>query len=131
MSPRILIVEDEALVALEMEAIIEDLGLSPIGIAPDKRTALDLARSKPDIALVDLHLRDGLTGPDIGRELAEQGVSVVFVTANPRLVAQGVPGAYGVIEKPTEETLIADAIAYAMRRRTGLQATPPASLIAF
>lgn len=131
MSPRILIVEDEALVALEIEAIIEDLGLSAVGIAPDRRTALHLARENPDIALVDLHLRDGLTGPDLGRELAEQGVSVVFVTANPRLVAKGVPGAYGVIEKPTEETLIAGAIAYAMQRRGGQAATPPANLIAF
>jgi CheY-like chemotaxis protein len=131
MSPRILIVEDEALVALEIEAIIEDLGLCAVGIAPDRHTALHLARENPDIAFVDLHLRDGLTGPDLGRELAEQGVSVVFLTANPRLVAKGVPGAYGVIEKPTEETLIADAIAYAMQRRGGLHATPPANLIAF
>ncbi len=131
MAPRILIVEDEMLVALDMECIVEDLGLESVGIAADAKTALALAESGPDIALVDLHLRDGLTGPGIGEALAAKGISVVFVTANPRLVAQGVPGAFGVIEKPAGQTALAGTIDYAVKRRGGISVSPPATMIPF
>lgn len=131
MSPRILIVEDEMIVAMEMEAVIEDLGFEPVGIAADTANALSLAEKRPDVALVDLNLRDGPTGPEIGRKLAERGIQVVFVTANPRMVANGIPGALGVVGKPIDDGTIASVISFAIRQRDGEAVMPPPGFLAF
>lgn len=132
MTARILIVEDEFLIAMEIEAMLEEMGHQPVGIAPDSAAALRLAEARPDIALVDLHLRDGLTGPQIGRILADEyDITVIFVTANPRLLGTGVPGTIGVVEKPTDERAIGAAIDYAMSIRDGMQVPPPPVLRAF
>ncbi len=132
MTARVLIVEDEVLIALDMEAMIEDLGHEPVGIAPDSEEALKLAdREEPHVALVDLHLRDGLTGPQIGRLLSQRGITVVFVTANPRLLGSGIPGTVGVVPKPTDDKAIGAAIAYAMSVRQGEPAPPPPALVPF
>jgi DNA-binding response OmpR family regulator len=133
MSARILIVEDEMLVAMELEAILEDLGYVSVGIAPDMPTALELARLKPALALVDLNLRDGLTGPEIGRCLSgEHDASVLFMTANPRMLGAGVAGTIGVLTKPTDVKIVAAAVEYALRRKLGdVAAVPPSSLRLF
>ncbi len=131
MTARILIVEDEFLIALAMEAVVEDLGFEPIGIAADAREARDLMRLKPDVALVDLNLRDGFTGPQIGRDMAAAGIEVVFVTANPRSVTQGVPGTLGVVEKPMDDGTLASIVAFAIARREGRTIVPPPGLIPF
>ncbi|CAM3116796.1 Response regulatory domain-containing protein [Sphingomonas antarctica] len=129
---RILIVEDEMLVATEMEAILEDLGHAPVGIAPDLETAMQLADRSIDLALVDLNLRDGLTGPEIGRLLCEKcNITVLFVTANPGLLGTGIAGTVGVLAKPTSEADVKRAVDYALRVRHGERVTPPAGLRAF
>jgi CheY-like chemotaxis protein len=111
---RILIVEDEYLVAADLEASLTDLGYVSVGIAQDMESALELAVAAPDIALVDVHLRDGETGPKIAKRLIEDfGVKVLFVTANPRMVADTV-GAIGVIGKPCRDNLVAAALDYAL-----------------
>jgi CheY-like chemotaxis protein len=99
---RILVVEDEMLVALEIRLILEDLGHEVVGIAPDSRRAREIAADGIDVALVDLNLRDGLTGPSIGADLVSQGATVLFMTANPAPLGKGVPGAVGVLAKPVE-----------------------------
>ena len=131
MPAKVLIVEDEMIVAMEMEAVVEDLGHEPIGIAPDANTAVRLAQKRPDIALVDLHLRDGLTGSEIGQQLAESGIAVIFATANLRIVADGVDGAIGVVEKSIDETSLASIIDYAICVRSGAAMGPPAALMLF
>ena len=129
-SARILIVEDEYLVASNLEAILEDLGHEPIGIAPDMETALALADRHPDLALVDVNLRDGETGPAIAERLRrDHGVAVLFVTANPRMVEHAAPVAIGVLSKPCDEELIGASVAYALRARQGIPLlSPPAGL---
>ncbi len=129
---RILIVEDEMLVATELEAILEDLGHAPVGIAPDLDTAISLADSRIDLALVDLNLRDGLTGPQIGKFLCEKcNITVLFVTANPSLLGEGIAGTVGVLAKPTSEADVKRAVDYALRVRHGERVSPPAGLRAF
>ncbi|MFL6733622.1 MAG: response regulator [Sphingomicrobium sp.] len=132
MSAKILIVEDEMLVAMELESILEDLGHTPVGIAPDLKAADDYARLPLDLALVDLNLRDGLTGPEIGKRLGERGVSVLFITANPRVLGDGVAGTVGVLTKPTDQDTVRAAVDYALQLRSGIQdVTPPAALKLF
>jgi len=126
MGHRILIVEDEMIIASELEAILEDLGFEPIGIAADSRSALRLAEERPDLALVDVNLRDGATGGEIGRTLStEFNVPVLFVTANPRMLGRGVPGTIGVINKPYDERVIGEAVRYALATRSGVPTAPP------
>lgn len=131
MPARILIVEDEMLVALELENVLYDLGHEPIGIVPDVHAAELYFDESIDLALVDLNLRDGLTGPQIGARLGEQGVTVVFITANPALLGRGVAGAIGVIAKPTDEDTVRAAVDYALGVRAGRPVTPPAALQLF
>jgi DNA-binding response OmpR family regulator len=131
MSARILIVEDEMLVAVELQSILEDLGYNTIGIAPDLATARQFFDRELDLALVDLNLRDGLTGPEIGRTLGTQGVTVLFVTANPRLLGNGVAGAIGVITKPADEDMVKSCVEYALAHRSGHRVDPPPALRLF
>lgn len=130
---RILIVENEMLVACEVEAVLEDSGHDVVGIAPDLPTAMALAEQPIDLALVDLNLRDGLTGPEIGRRLcALAGVAVLFVTANPRILGDGIAGAVGVVTKPAGEAAVRAAVDYALRvTRHDDAGDPPAGLRLF
>ena len=108
---KILIVEDEIFAAMHLESALQDLGCTVVGIAPDAPSALDLAAFKPDLALVDVNLRDGPTGPSVARELANRyGTKVLFLTANPAEVGEVFPGVVGVVSKPWNETVIAKAL---------------------
>lgn len=131
MTARILIVEDEMLVAIELEAIIEDLGHEAVGIAPDLATAERYFDSPVELALVDLNLRDGLTGPQIGERLSASGVPVIFITANPRQLGDGIAGTLGVITKPTDPATVGAALRYVFARREGIAAEPPPALKLF
>jgi two-component system, response regulator PdtaR len=107
---KVLIVEDEIFAAMHLEAVIEQLGGQVVGIAPDTPTALMLAESKPDLAYVDLNLRDGLTGPEIARTLANRfGTKVLFLTANPAQAGGAFEGLIGVVSKPWSQSDIAEA----------------------
>lgn len=131
MPAQVLIVEDEFLVAHEMRAILEDGGYSCVGIVADLPAAAPFFEVSLDIALVDLNLRDGLTGPEIGARLARAGVPVIFVTANPAQLGEGVAGAVGVLTKPTDPDSLIDAVRYALGRRKGDPVTPPHCLRLF
>ena len=132
MSASILIVEDEILVALEMESILQDNGYKVVGTATDLEEAMASAHQGLDLALVDLNLRDGLTGPQIGERLAtEHKAGVLFITANPRLLGNGIAGTIGVLTKPTDEATLLSAVAFALNRRQGVPAEAPSSLLCF
>lgn len=131
MTKRILIVEDEMLVAMELEYILQDLGHECVGIAPDVETATEHFEAPLDLALVDLNLRDGLTGPQIGETLCQRGVPVVFITANPRELGNGISGTIGVITKPTDEATVKATLDYVFKSRAGEEAKPPSALRLF
>lgn len=117
----VLIVEDEILIALEIERILEDAGYSVVGIAADQREALSGAQ-KADLAFVDLNLRDGPTGPLLAREMAAKfGVRIVYVTANPNQIGEPAGTAIGCIRKPFTDRSILAAASLA----TGAETAPP------
>jgi CheY-like chemotaxis protein len=77
---RVLVVEDEALLAMEIESIVEDAGCTVVGPAHGVAAALPLAGGETlDAALLDLNLGDG-NGTEVARVLAERGVPFAFVT---------------------------------------------------
>ena len=121
MTARILIIEDEALVAMELRFVLEALGHEVVATVAEAATARRIVReTEVDLALVDIHLSDGPTGVALGRELGQElGVSVLFMTANPGMVREGVAGTIGVLSKPADEAAVQKAVDYALRRRTG------------
>lgn len=129
---RILIVEDEFIVALNLRQIMSNMGFDVIGIAPDAPTAERLAQTRPDIALVDLNLRDGHTGPEIGAKLsAEYGTTVLFLTANASQLRDGIKGTIGVLSKPVDEDSIETVLDFLVKHRLGEAASPPPSVRLF
>ena len=105
----ILIVEDEILVAMDIERILVDAGFEVTAIAADRETALRYGHSV-DIAFVDINLRDGRTGPAIACDLAKRGTKVFYVTANPAQIDPVAGTAIGYIRKPfSEKAIIAAA----------------------
>ena len=112
---RVLIVEDEALVAAELEWLVVDAGHEPVGSAAagDEATALAMSQ-RPDLALVDVNLLDGPTGVAAARAMVARGVHVIFMTANPRQVPSDFTGALGVLSKPYTPAAVSQALAYAM-----------------
>ncbi len=121
MNKKVLIVEDEIFVALEIEQIVEDAGFAVGAIAADRDAAL-AAAGDCAIALVDLNLRDGPTGPRIGMELAGRyGIRVIYVTANPAQIGDAAMAALGVITKPFHARCIAAALHLAAHEEPALE----------
>ena len=116
--PRALIVEDEILIALALEAEMKDLGFDVCGLAANARQAIAMAMDdEPDLAVLDIYLngaRDGIETARVLRDLC--GVQVVFVTAYSddegltERIQQQVPNA-PVLTKPLYGHRLADAIA--------------------
>lgn len=108
---RILVVEDEALVALEIQSGLESVGHEIVGIADRAATAGALARAaKPDLALVDIRLARGDSGLDVAADLARLGLACLFVTGNcPG--ERGIGVAVGCLHKPFDERQLTEAVA--------------------
>ncbi|GJE12533.1 MULTISPECIES: response regulator [Methylobacterium] len=118
---RILVVEDEALIALELECLLDDLGHVTVGVAGNAAEAIAMAKTTaPDVALVDIHLVDGPTGIEVARVLsADRRTTVVFMTANAKRIPPDFAGAIGVIAKPYSERVVASTLDYVADRRAG------------
>ena len=112
---RVLIVEDQALLAMELELVLSESGCNVVGCAMDTAGALAIAeQDRPELALVDINLLDGMTGPDIARRLIkDHGTAVVFLTANPEQIPDGFAGALGAVSKPFDEATILGVVAFA------------------
>lgn len=124
---RILVVEDEVLIALELECLLEDLGHVTVGVAVSRPEAVALGRAQvPDVAFVDVHLVDGPTGIDVARALSEDPrISVVFMTANTKRIPDDYAGALGAIAKPYSERVVGNVLAFLAARKAGRDVTPP------
>lgn len=121
---RVLLVEDEVLLLMQLEALLEGQGHVVAGTALSSREALALAAEvEADLALVDVRLADGASGVDVGRLIAERtGMAVAFMTATPKRIPGDFSGALGVISKPYTREGIRSALDYI---REGLRDPPP------
>ena len=117
--PRALIVEDEIMIALDLEDTMLALGFDSCGLAPSERSARSLAMSdQPDVVLMDVCLEGGREGIETARWLREVcGASVIFVTAKAdegtlARIHDRVPGA-PVLSKPVYRKHLAKAVSEA------------------
>ncbi|WP_454761646.1 response regulator [Caulobacter segnis] len=110
----VLIVEDEMLLAIELEYLVEEVGCHSLGCAMSSDEAVDLAEKlHPDLALVDVHLSDGPTGVDVARKISQDcGGVALFMTANVKRLPEDFAGACGVIGKPYSEHGVKTALSY-------------------
>ena len=115
MGIKVLIVEDEAIVAMEIQESIEHLGYSISGVADTAEKAVELAVSgKPDLILMDVHLKgdmDGVEAADMIRKSVN--VPVIFLTAysgDEVLERAKITEPYGYLLKPVQEEQLASAI---------------------
>lgn len=84
MTMRIMVVEDDALIALDMVSLLEDLGHEVVAEAADAPTAFELALGEhPDLALVDIRLARNTDGGELARRLYDAlGVRSLFVSGS-------------------------------------------------
>ncbi len=84
----VLIIEDEVFIALDIQQIVRNLGLSVAGIAKNRAEALRMADlSRPKLILADYKLRDD-SGVDVVKAIREQmDANVIYVTSHPEVVA--------------------------------------------
>lgn len=128
---KVLIVEDDLIIALDMEDMVTELGFEVAGLASSLEHALHLAPSC-SVAFVDVNLSDGASGPAVGKILAETfGISVVFVTGNSETVAAGVQGTLGVVSKPVSPQILDETLRYIVARRSNEMAVVPSRLKVF
>lgn len=87
----VLIIEDEPVIAMDLEALAQDLGHHVIGIARTHAEAIDLIEiEKPGLVMADLQLADGSSGLDATNEiLGDVSVPVIFITAYPEQLLTG------------------------------------------
>ncbi|MDT8758901.1 response regulator [Sphingomonas psychrotolerans] len=118
---RVLIVEDEALIAWTIEDALSLQGHEPVGIADNYAAALAMADAeKPDLALCDVKLARGDSGIAVAEALGERGIPSLFLSGNcpeaahHRLIV-------GAMEKPFRMDSLGQAIAVVQARMTGAQ----------
>jgi CheY-like chemotaxis protein/DNA-directed RNA polymerase specialized sigma24 family protein len=117
-SGRVLVIEDEAIIAMDLQDIVADMGHSITGVGRTAESAVKLAEAeKPDLILSDIQLADGSSGIDAVNEIlkAAGDIPVIFITAFPeRLLTGERPEPAFVITKPYSEEQVRSAVSQAM-----------------
>lgn len=114
---QVLIIEDEPIIAMDLEGIVRDLGHDVIGIAVTHAEAVAQARGDtPGLVLADIQLADDSSGIEAVQDiLKEIEVPVIFITAFPeRLLTGERPEPAFLITKPFQHATIKTAIAQAL-----------------
>ncbi|PTW62935.1 CheY-like chemotaxis protein [Breoghania corrubedonensis] len=105
----IMIIEDEPLIAMDLEYIVEELGHKVTGVARTHTQAVDLfQRTAPKLILADIQLADGSSGIDAVNDiLKENSLPVIFITAFPeRLLTGERPEPTFLITKPFNPDMV-------------------------
>lgn len=118
---RIMIVEDEPLVAFDNENILQDGGYVVVATVASFADAVEVMASAPlDLILSDISLAGEGDGVDVAREAAARGIPVLFVTANCTGEAKAL--ALGCLAKPYSERVLLGTLAAIDQH---LQGRPP------
>jgi DNA-binding response OmpR family regulator len=117
----VLIVEDEFLIAMDIEMTISAAGYRVVGPAGSVDKALALAaRDRPDVALLDVRISGGLSYP-VAQQLRAQGTPFAFVTST---VPGDLPEEFRnspLLPKPTTTSALLDTVERLVRQRRGAQ----------
>lgn len=115
---QVMIIEDEAIIAMDISAIVSEMGHTVTGIARTRTEAVALAASnRPDLILADIQLADNSSGIDAVNDILAQfdDIPVIFITAFPeRLLTGKRPEPAFLITKPFSEDQVTSAVSQAM-----------------
>lgn len=115
---RVMIIEDEAIIAMDIAAIVREMGHAVIGIASTRTEANALAaRERPDLILADIQLADKSSGIDAVNDILRMfdAVPVIFITAFPERMLTGErPEPAFLISKPYSVDQVRSAVSQAM-----------------
>ena len=123
-SANVLILEDEALIALDLESSVEKLGHRVIGVTRTRNQALEIAqRERSGLVLADIQLADGSSGLDAVNDILNSfEVPVIFIRAYPERSLTG--------ERPEPAFLVSKPYPYAAPVKANSPLFLTASLIA-
>jgi DNA-directed RNA polymerase specialized sigma24 family protein len=113
----VLIIEDEAFIAMDLEGLVEGLGHRVLGVARTHAAAVTMAKAKrPGLILADIQLADGSSGLDAVNELLRSfEVPVIFITAYPERFLTGErPEPAFLIAKPYQPATVSAVISQAL-----------------
>ncbi|MGC1269581.1 MAG: response regulator, partial [Croceibacterium sp.] len=116
-STSVLIIEDEPLIAMQLEDLVRSLGHDICGTAATRTQALEVvAGNRPGLVLADIQLADGSSGLDaVDDILAMDSMPVIFITAYPeRLLTGDRPEPTYLVTKPFQEDTVRAAISQAL-----------------
>ncbi len=115
---KVMVIEDEAIIAMDIVAIVNEMGHAVTGIARTRTEAVKLAsEDRPDLILADIQLADNSSGIDAVNDILAQfeDVPVIFITAFPvRLLTGKRPEPAFLITKPFSEEQVRSAVSQAM-----------------
>lgn len=113
----VLIIEDEPIIALDIEAMVRDLGHEVTGVARTHKEAIESVKQRrPGLVLADIHLADGSSGLDAANEILNSiDLPVIFITAYPeRLLTGEKPEPAFLITKPFQADTVRATISQAL-----------------
>ena len=113
----VLIIEDEPIIAMDIETIVRDLGHNVTGVAVTRDEAVALAhRDRPSLVLADIQLADDSSGIDAVKDILQEfKVPVIFITAFPERLLTGTrPEPTFLITKPFQRATVKAAISQAL-----------------
>src|SRR5262245_9429205 len=120
----VVIIEDEPLIAMDLEQLVQELGHRVVRVARTERQAIEAVRqTRPGLVLADIQLADGSSGLDAVNEFLQIfSVPVIFVTAFPeRLLTGSKPEPTFLVSKPFQaealKAVISQALFFDMRSR--------------
>ncbi|MAD41859.1 MAG: DNA-binding response regulator [Arcobacter sp.] len=122
---KILIVEDEPVIALNLKMVLSELGYDPIGISNNRCNTLKILDDeniqKPDLILMDIYLQGPTTGIQLAKELKVTlpNTPVIFLTANSELGTiqeASETYAYGYLIKPYKKSHLQASIEIALKK---------------
>ena len=132
---RILVVEDDAVLAMVCALALEDAGHTVLGPVHDTESFARIAGlAGTDLALVDINLAGGDEGLQLARELQAQHIPTLFISGQLGAARENSHLALGLLRKPYETEDLINSIAYLQSTRfsgTGLAAPKPATLETF
>ncbi|MFE3837133.1 response regulator [Pseudogemmobacter sonorensis] len=115
---RVMVIEDEAIIAMDITAIVEAMGHDVTGVARTRDEAVALAaRERPDLILADIQLADNSSGLDAVNDILteHEDIPVIFITAFPeRLLTGERPEPAFLINKPYTEEQLRSSVSQAM-----------------
>ena len=121
----VLIIEDEAIIAMAIEDALRDCGCSSFAFAGDVDAAVEAAKQRcPDLITADVQLAPGCGIDAVEAICSDKPIPVIFITGTPGQVQQRVPGPI-IVHKPFNPAQIAEALVLATAAAGAAQQPPP------